>query len=121
MYLHSRSFLGSAALSILYFKDVGLALVLLHLSTKECCGLRHRKQEEGGCPPLFSAKLFVAQTSSEEKEGMKKEHKLWKMCSGEVLGNMGLFEQGDEVGWLCLQAQSVATILWSWCDCQGSN
>lgn len=64
---------------------------MLHLSTKERCGLRHRKQEEGGCPPLFSAKLLVAQTGLEQKEGMKREHKLWEMCS-EVLGNMELSE-----------------------------
>lgn len=31
----------------------------------------------------------------DQKEGWDREHKLWEMCSGEVLGNMVLSEQRD--------------------------
>lgn len=54
----------------------------------------------------------------EEKEGMEREHKLWEMCSGEVLVNMGLSEQ-EMRGRLWLQAPSVGTAFWNWCDRQG--
>lgn len=52
-------------------------------------------EEEGDCPPLFSAKLLLAQTVWSKRKGMEREHKLWEMCSGEVLGNWDCPEQGE--------------------------
>lgn len=63
--------MGSAALSILYSKAEGLVLILLHLSPEDCCGPRHRQQEEGDCSPLFSAKLLVVHTGWSGRKGWK--------------------------------------------------